>query len=212
MAQVMASIERAGFSLPGTVAGCQAAGSDMGPAAAFLSREAATCPAGGPPAGEAAAAGSPAAERDAYIARMRPLLSFALGDGGDDWAASNIGQGLLGGAADAAIGSLFRMVAYNGFVWAPLAGAAVFALALAAHAAAASRPLAGRLGALGVEQRLVSMQHGLFVLVFALQIVPYTALTLRFLFKRWTAEYFVGTDTHVCELGVVIGFMIMSHA
>lgn len=213
MARVMASIELSGFSLQGMVATC-AASRDMRPAAAFLQRQADTCPAGAHAGGAAApAAGSPGAERVAYEQRVRPLLRVALGDRGPAWALSNIGQGLMGGPGDAAIGAMFRAVAYNGMVWTPVAGAAVFCLALAVHAAvAAVAPLRRRLHALPLDQRLVSYQHLLFAAIFAIQVVPYTVLFARFFFMRWTAEYFVGSDDHVCELGVVIGLFIMSHA
>jgi hypothetical protein len=197
MAKVMASIEHSGFSLSGVIASCAAA-HDMGPASGFLQREAATCPAGAPE--DAPAAGSPAAERAAYEQRVRPLLAVAVGSGAPEWAASNIAQGLAGSAGDAAIGSLFRALSYNAYAWTPIAGAAVFVCALATRGLACVTPLGRRLSALGLEQRLVSYQHLLFAAVFALQLVPYTVLFCRFFFMRWSPEYFVGTDAHICEV------------
>jgi hypothetical protein len=197
------------MSLPDTVATCQAARRNMTLAAAFMDNQATTCPAGG--GGTAHAGGAPETDRERSIEAMAPLLQAALDPAAPEWAARNIEQGLVGGAAGDGVSGLLRGLSYNALVWVPLAGVLVFALTLAVHVL--TRLALGRkLEGLGLEQQLVSSQHALFVAVFAIQIVPFTYLAAEFLFKRWTAAYFVGDDRHACALGAMVGFMIVSHA
>lgn len=164
--KVMSSLERAGVSLDATIDSCRDAKRDVSLAAAFLARDAATCPAGA--GGRASAAAGP---RAAEVDRVRPLLEAAVPAGAPEWGASNIEQGLVGGAAGEGVSSLLRDLCYNALVWVPIAGATVFALILAVHVC--TRPfwcLGRRLAALGLEQRLVSAQHVLFATLFGLQV------------------------------------------
>jgi hypothetical protein len=112
-----------------------------------------------------------------------------------EWAVTNLDQGLQAGPAGAAIQGLMRSLGYSILVWVPVAGGAVFVLAAAVSLAIMWLPgLWAHFGTLGLEQRLVSSQHALFVVVFGLQIVPYTALVTIYLFERWSADYFTGAD------------------
>ena len=56
-------------------------------------------------------------------------------------------------------------------------------------------------------QMLICCQHGVFVVLLSLQLVPQTVLAMRVLFRHWTAAY-VTSD----ELAVLMGCFLMSHA
>ncbi|KIZ01248.1 hypothetical protein MNEG_6713 [Monoraphidium neglectum] len=107
-----------------------------------------------------------------------------------------------------------RTLGYSILVWMPVAGGAVFLLAAAVSIAIVTLPgLRAHFISLDLEQRLVSGQHALFVVVFGLQIVPYTVLFAKFFFERWSTEYFTGVDDGLInEPGVIMGALVTSHA
>lgn len=103
---------------------------------------------------------------------------------GGAWAPGSLQQGMDGGDKGDLVSWLWRGISYNALAWVPLAGASVFAVCIGVHAAA-SLLARRKFEALGLEQRLVTYTHLAFAVVFSLQLVPYTVLAIRFLFRRW---------------------------
>lgn len=178
MSRVMASLVNQGISMTDTITSCQNAKRPMDKATAFLEQEAVTCPAG--------STDKPTSDQEALSQIISPLLQAAVDPNSSQWGATNVEQGLIGGPAADGVSSMMRTLSYSAFMWVPVSGILVFFLTLAVHAAVvgskAARP---RFEARGLEQRLVSYQHALFVLVFGLQIVPYTYLAASFFFQQW---------------------------
>eukprot|EP00878_Enallax_costatus_P038439 GHUV01043673.1.p1 GENE.GHUV01043673.1~~GHUV01043673.1.p1 ORF type:complete len:423 (+),score=82.42 GHUV01043673.1:253-1521(+) len=56
-------------------------------------------------------------------------------------------------------------------------------------------------------QQLVTCQHGVYAVVFSLQLVPQTVIACRFLFKAWTGDYIASQ-----ELPLLVGVFILSRA
>jgi hypothetical protein len=165
VSKVLASLERQGITLASTVNACQDGGYNVPRAAASLGRLADTCPAG--------SNGGGAAQGSETLAEQVGVLLKAEGGADADWAGTNLDQGLQGGPAGAVVRGLMRTLGYSILVWMPVAGGAVFLLAAAVSIAIVTLPgLRAHFISLDLEQRLVSGQHALFVVVFGLQIVP----------------------------------------
>lgn len=85
LANTLAAFERDGFGLARTVTSCAAAGHTVDAAQALFTRQAETCPAGG-------GAGAGGSEREANIARVKPLLMAGLDPNAPERGLANLKQ------------------------------------------------------------------------------------------------------------------------
>ena len=149
------------------------------------------------------------------IALNATTVDFLMGRGSEPvlgpsvptWAWSNLLQAagiqampkhLLEDFSDAALGIKSMQVLLLTFMCIPLVVLFVHHVLL--------KPFSLVYRSLAPVQQFVTCQHGVFAVTLGLQLVPQTALAIRFLFKAWTANYFLSGEPIL-----LLCFFLMTH-